>query len=468
MPELPEVETVKNVLTPIVKDRTIISIDVLNARQIESDVDEFKTKLINQTILSLSRIGKYLIFHLTNDLVIISHLRMEGKYFEYLEDEPNSKYARVVFHFDNGHKLCYDDSRTFGILKLSSEKEYLKEEMIAKLGPEPFVADYKEIYKKTRKIKTAIKTALLDQTLMTGLGNIYVDETLYLSHVHPHTPAYLIKEDKYKEIVKVASQVLAKAIEQGGSTIKSYHPGKNIDGNFQNELKIYGKKGDTCPDCGHTFLFTKTNGRGTTFCPGCQHKEGTPINVGLTGKIASGKSFALKHFASLGALIISSDEIVYKLYQNEDIAHKIELMFKLSFPNKVVDKNILRDYLLIHPNDKKKLERYIHPLVKKEIINTLAKAKEEIRIVEVPLLFKAHYEDLFDTLIIIDIDEENQRKHLEERNPHLSELLLEINKDNMIEENKNKAEFLVSNNLNKEEFLANLQYIFNILQSRRG
>ena len=129
MPELPEVETVKNLLTPIVKGRTITSIDVYRSRQIDGDVDTFKKALINQTFLDISRIGKYLIFHLTNDLVIISHLRMEGKYFEYLETEPDSKYARVVFHFDNGHKLCYDDSRTFGVLKLSNESDYLKEKV---------------------------------------------------------------------------------------------------------------------------------------------------------------------------------------------------------------------------------------------------------------------------------------------------------------------------------------------------
>nr|MCR4879909.1 DNA-formamidopyrimidine glycosylase [Bacilli bacterium] len=141
MPELPEVETVKNVLSKIVIGNTITDIDVYRERQIEGDVDLFKAKLKGQTFLSLSRIGKYLIFHLTNELVIISHLRMEGKYFEYLESEPDSKYARVVFHFNNGHKLCYDDSRTFGVLKLTDEASYLKDKGIMKLGPEPWDCD---------------------------------------------------------------------------------------------------------------------------------------------------------------------------------------------------------------------------------------------------------------------------------------------------------------------------------------
>ena len=465
MPELPEVETVKRLLEPVVKNRTITSIDVYRARQIEGDVSTFINTLKGETFLSISRIGKYLIFHLTHDLVIISHLRMEGKYFEYLESEPDSKYARVVFHFDNGHKLCYDDSRTFGVLKLSSEAEYKLDKGIAKLGPEPWDADIKINYKKCKKNNTAIKTALLDQTLMTGLGNIYVDETLYASFVHPHTPARLITLKEWEIIKDNASKVLRRAIELGGSTIKSYHPGKDIDGNFQTEIKIYGKKGETCPRCGHTFLFNKTNGRGTTYCPCCQNKRGAPLNVGLTGKIGSGKSTALSIFKEKGCEIISSDEVVSDLYKKNEVINKINKMFKLSFKDEV-DKKVLRDYLLTHMKDKKKLENLIHPLVKKEIIVRLKESKKEIRIVEVPLLFKAHYEDIFDTIIVIEANEEDSLRYLERRNGHIAPLLKEINKDNMIEENKNKAEFLVLNDYNPTNFKKEITNIFNKLKCR--
>ncbi|MCR5516941.1 MAG: DNA-formamidopyrimidine glycosylase [Lachnospira sp.] len=465
MPELPEVETVKNVLSNIVIGNTITSIDVYRERQIEGDVEIFKNALKGQTFLSLSRIGKYLIFHLTNDLVIISHLRMEGKYFEYLETEPDSKYARVVFHFANGHKLCYDDSRTFGVLKLTDEAHYLKDKGIAKLGPEPWDCDINIIYKKCRKVNTAIKTALLDQTLMTGLGNIYVDETLYASHIHPHTPAKLITLNEWQVIKDNASRILRRAIELGGSTIKSYHPGKDIDGNFQTEIKIYGRKGHICPICGHTYLFTKTNGRGTTYCPGCQHKLGSPINLGLTGSIGSGKSTVLDLFKAKGCEIISSDEIVKELYKEEKVINKINKMFKLNFTDEV-DKKILRDYLLTHMKDKKRLENLVHPLVKKEIIKRMNASKSEIRVIEVPLLFKAHYEDIFTTLLVVESSEEVTLKRLEKRNGNIAPLLKEINKDNEIEENKNKAEFLVSNNGSLTELKQSVNQIFNILKSR--
>ena len=130
MPELPEVETVKNVLEKIIIGRTIKSIDVLRASQIEGDIPAFVDALTGQTYLSISRIGKFLIFHLTNNKVIISHLRMEGKYYDYDESEANSKYARVVFHLDNNRKLIYDDSRCFGFMKLSDESNYLSHQMV--------------------------------------------------------------------------------------------------------------------------------------------------------------------------------------------------------------------------------------------------------------------------------------------------------------------------------------------------
>ena len=315
MPELPEVETVKNVLLPIVKDHKILKIDVLRLSTIEGDVNEFISNLQGQTFLSISRIGKYLIFHLTNEMVMLSHLRMEGKYYELLENEDNSKYARVVFHLDNGHKLCYDDSRCFGILKLSNEASYKDEEMISKLGPEPFyVDDVKPIMKKVKSVKKPIKTALLDQTLVTGLGNIYVDETLFASKIHPLTPTNKIKENEWKKIISNAKEILSLAIKSGGSTIKSYHPGKDIDGNFQTRLKVYGKSGEMCPECkAHEFRFIKVGGRGTTFCPGCQKKVGSPLNIAITGKIASGKSTATEVFNSHDIPTLSSDEIVKEL-----------------------------------------------------------------------------------------------------------------------------------------------------------
>lgn len=467
MPELPEVETVKNVLKPIVINRKITKIDVLRMGQIEGDTKEFVSNLQGQTFLDVTRIGKYLIFHLTNAKVMISHLRMEGKYYELLESNDNSKYARVVFHLDNNHKLCYDDSRCFGILKLSSESEYKNEEMIKKLGPEPFdVKNPSVLHKQVRNIKKPIKTALLDQTLMTGLGNIYVDEVLFASKIHPLTPANLITKDQWIDIVKNSQIILSDAIKAGGSTIKSYHPGKDIDGNFQTRLKVYGKAGEECVNChNRQYRFIKVGGRGTTFCPNCQKKVGKPITVAVTGKIASGKSTITKEFANKGFDTISSDKIVNDLYQKEEVTKNIEKLLNIKFKGSAVDKDLLRNHLVLNEKDKKKLEKYIHPFVKKEIINFLSSSKSIIKVVEVPLLFEAKMDADYDVIIISDINEDAQIKRLEERNKNQALYLKEINKTNRIDQNKNKATYLISNNGSLNEFKNEIKKIINELIS---
>ncbi len=466
MPELPEVETVKNVLVPIVKGHKITKIDVYRNSTIEGDVNEFTSNLLGETFESVSRIGKYLIFHLTNNKVMLSHLRMEGKYYEFLESDDDSKYARVVFHLDNGHKLCYDDSRCFGILKLSDESSYKNEEMIAKLGPEPFdVKDVKALARQVKNIKKPIKTALLDQTIMTGLGNIYVDETLFACKIHPLTPANLITLKEWEAIVKNSQIILADAIKSGGSTIKSYHPGKDIDGNFQTRLKVYGKAGEECQACHQrVYRFIKVGGRGTTFCPNCQRKIGAPQYVAVTGKIASGKSTALDVFKGENIPVISSDEIVAELYKKQDVVNKIEKLLNIKFTGPIADKDTLRNHLLINPKDKRKLERLIHPLAAKEIQTFLSKDKESIKVVEVPLLFEAKLDSLFDVIIVIDIDEEKQNKLISARDHNKALYLKEINKTNKIDENKNKATYLISNNGDKSNFINKIKKIITDLK----
>lgn len=467
MPELPEVETVKNVLLPIIKDRKILKIDVFRSSTIEGNVKEFVSNLQGQTFLSVSRIGKYLIFHLTNELVMLSHLRMEGKYYELLENDKDSKYARVVFHLDNGHKLCYDDSRCFGILKLSSEDQYMNEEMIAKLGPEPFVIkDVKPLMKQVKNVKKPIKTTLLDQTIMTGLGNIYVDETLFASKIHPLTPANKLSEKGWKEIVKNAQEILSLAIESGGSTIKSYHPGKDIDGNFQTRLKVYGKAGELCPACkSHQFRFIKVGGRGTTFCPSCQKKLGAPINVAITGKIASGKSTSSEVFLDRGYPVLSSDKVVEELYKTSELTNKIEKAFSIKFKENKVDKDVLRNYLLTHPKDKRKLERMVHPLVEKEIRNFLDSSTSPIRVVEVPLLFESNLDRYFHVIIVIDISRDKQDELISSRDKEKALYLKEINKTNKIDENILKSSYVIKNDGTKAAFINKINRIITELEN---
>lgn len=466
MPELPEVETVKNLLNKVVVGKRILSVEVIRKANIDGDSDLFVSTITGHTFLNVSRKGKFLIFHLDDRLIIISHLRMEGKYYEYGEGETHSKYAKIIFHLDGNRKLVYDDSRGFGKMKLSNEDSYLMEKEIAKIGPEPFnYKDYKQLKNRCKNIKIPIKTALLSQEFISGLGNIYVDETLYLSKIHPHTPADLITLEQWEVIVNNASKVMNKAIQMGGSTIKSYHPGKGIDGNFQNELQIYGKQGEICPHCGHRYRYIKTNGRGTTFCPGCQHKLGKPINLAITGKISSGKSTVLDLFKKKKIFTISCDEIVKDLYQQKDVANHIAKMFKLSFVNKV-NRDELRDYLISHPKDIKKLDNYVHGLVKDKINEILKKNKEPLRVIEVPVLFASCMDRDFDSIIYVDMDE-NKRLDLQKNRDgiHASNLK-KINDGLSLDNDKLFAEFIILNNSSIKELNNKVNEIINILKYR--
>lgn len=464
MPELPEVETVKKVLEKVVISHKIIAIDVLRDSIIDGDITTFKNALINQTFLNIERKGKFLIFHLTNDVSFLSHLRMEGKYYEIDEHLPNSRYARVVFHLDNHKKVCYDDSRTFGKMKITNKRDYLLEKELQKLGPESFdVKDISSLMKKTKNSKLPIKSTLLDQTLMSGLGNIYADEVLFACGLHPLTPTNLITLKMWENIVKNAQIILNNAINDGGSTIKSYHPGKDISGNFQTRLKAYGKRGLPCINCGHIMHFIKVNGRGTTYCPICQKRNDKHLRIGLTGKIAAGKTTALNIFKNNNFFAISSDEIVSNLYQRKDVVEKINQLFNLHFKDKV-DKDILRNYLVNNPLQLKTLNNLVWPLVRDEIISFMNLHKTKDIIVEVPLLYESKMDDLFDFIIAIDIDEEVQLKRLKARDLDKAKVLKNINQNNAFNKYKEKVDFVLLNNNDLPDLKIQINNIINKLR----
>ena len=468
MPELPEVETVKRVLEPIVKDRKIVKIDILRATIVNNQAETFVSYFENEQFLNISRIGKFLIFHLTNDKILISHLRMEGKYIELLEKEENIKYARVVFHLDNNHKLCYDDSRSFGRMIMSNEKDYRNEKEIAKLGPEPFYVDKVDgILKQVKKVSLPIKTALLSQEIITGLGNIYADEVLFASGIHPLTPAKLITKQEWDKIIKESQRILNEAIEAGGSTIRSYHPGKDIDGNFQTALKAYGRNGQKCVVCHTNMRFIKVNGRGTTFCPRCQIKRGLPLKIAIVGKIASGKSAVLNQFEKAGYIALSSDVIVHNLYANPEIQRQI--CKKLKFEAGSDFLSALREHLKVKSNDLERLEKYIHPLVRKEIEKEFKMSHSKLLVAEVPLLFKAKMENIFDVIIGVDITEKKQLERLQIRDQEKSAFLKRINDvNNYFDEHRDELDFIIDNNKDLPTLANKVDSIINKVLDRQN
>lgn len=273
MPELPEVETVRRGLERLVVGRTILSLEVKVPKMIKTSYDSFLTDLPSQTIQALRRRGKYLIFDF-GQLIMISHLRMEGKYLLFTDRVPSNKHFHLFFKLDDGSTLVYQDVRKFGtfdLLAKSQEEAYFTRK---KLGPEPTKKAFKYALFERALMSSAkpIKSLLLEQKLVVGLGNIYVDEVLWAAKVHPETPAKELSKAAMKRVHDQTIAILQLGIEKGGSTIRTYRNALGEDGTMQNYLQVYGKTGQPCPRCASAIEKIKLGGRGTHLCPHCQKR----------------------------------------------------------------------------------------------------------------------------------------------------------------------------------------------------
>lgn len=269
MPELPEVETVRRILKEDIINKKIIDIDIRYNKIIQNvSSEEFKNKLIGQTFIDIERLGKYLICVL-NDYYLIVHLRMEGKFF-YMHNEKISIHDHIIFKFENS-ELRYNDTRKFGTMHLFKRNENIYDiPPLNKVGLEPFNENVNVEYLKKyfNKSNKPIKTTLLDQSIIAGLGNIYVDEVLFMSKIHPNEKTKNITDNQIKLLIDNSIIVLNKAINLGGTTIRSFQSSHDITGRFQNQLLVHTK--DVCPTCSSKILKIKVGGRGTYYCDKCQ------------------------------------------------------------------------------------------------------------------------------------------------------------------------------------------------------
>ncbi len=271
MPELPEVETVRKALKSQIQDRIINSVDVLYDKIIEyPNVSDFKEKIKNQKINDINRKGKWLIFEL-DDYCMLSHLRMEGKYF-IKESEPILKHEHVIFNLDDGTTLRYNDTRKFGKMHLIEKQNLYIQKPLNELGLEPWDENLDSDFLKDKysNKNLPIKTVLLDQSIITGIGNIYADEILFLSKINPLKKAKVLKKKELDNIIKYTKDVLNRAIEAGGTTIRSYESSEGVHGRFQTNLLVHNREKKQCPECGKTIVKIRVNGRGTYYCSNCQ------------------------------------------------------------------------------------------------------------------------------------------------------------------------------------------------------
>lgn len=273
MPEMPEVETVRRTLRPLVVGKTIDHVDIWYDKVITGDPETFKRELKGKTFTAVDRYAKFLLFRL-GDLTVVSHLRMEGKYHLTTWDAPVDKHEHLQFAFTDGSSLRYADVRKFGRLQLVETGTEFQVTGLKNLGVEAnspeFSLDYFE--KGLKKRNMNIKSLLMSQTLVAGLGNIYVDEVLWQSRINPLTPANELTKDQVKCLHSAINETIEEATKYGGTTVHSFLNAEGESGHYQEKLKVYGKEGQPCPRCGEDFVKIKISGRGTTYCLHCQKR----------------------------------------------------------------------------------------------------------------------------------------------------------------------------------------------------
>lgn len=265
MPELPEVVTVSRALKKKVIGQTIKDIDIFYHPMMN---DEVKKTLIGQTILDVDTFGKYLIFHLSED-VLISHLRMEGKYY-FPKNEVIGKHDHIIFHL-NDIKLIYNDVRKFGTFDLRRKEDYLTTAPLKNLGKEPFNADVNAVYQLMKKRNVYVKTLLLDQTIMAGIGNIYANEILFLSKIHPMKKGINLTKSEVQRLIDSSIKVLSDSILKGGSSIHTF-TANEVEGWYQLDLLVHTKEGMPCSVCGHEIKKEMLQGRSIYYCKVCQRR----------------------------------------------------------------------------------------------------------------------------------------------------------------------------------------------------
>lgn len=271
MPEIAEVETVRNTLKSMILNKKIVDVNIIYPKIIESDISDFKNILIGREFFDIDRIGKWLMFDL-NDYYLLSHLRMEGKYFVKKSTDEIIKHEHIIISFDDGTDLRYHDTRKFGRMNLVKKSDIDKVEAIKKQGIEAnsnkLTKEY--LYDKIHKKNIPIKSLLLDQTIISGLGNIYANEVMFDARINPNKLGKDISLKECDLIVKASKKIIDAAIKDGGTTIKSYTSSLGVTGRFQQHLMVHKREGEECKVCGTLIENIKIGGRSTYFCPKCQ------------------------------------------------------------------------------------------------------------------------------------------------------------------------------------------------------
>jgi len=270
MPELPEVETTRRGVAPLVEGRRIVRLDIYDSRLRWPVPATLAAQLAGRRIDRLERRSKYLLFRVGEDTLLL-HLGMTGSLRAFTRPPARRKHDHIDLVLDSGTTLRYHDPRRFGaMLWVPAPAE--AHPLLADLGPEPFdpAFDAGYLWQSTRRRSAPIKAALMDNRLVVGVGNIYANESLFRAGIRPTRPAYRVSKARLARLVEEVRATLADAIAKGGSTLRDYVDSRGEPGYFQLDYFVYGREGSPCRVCGTPIRTVRLAGRATSYCPRCQ------------------------------------------------------------------------------------------------------------------------------------------------------------------------------------------------------
>jgi formamidopyrimidine-DNA glycosylase len=282
MPELPEVETVRTGLAPVMEGVRIAQADVNRPDLRWPFPENMSERLTGTRIERLRRRSKYILADLDSGETLLIHLGMSGRMLisgdplgQFVHDHPApEKHDHVVFHMETGARITFNDPRRFGAMDLLDTAKAESHPLLASIGPEPLGNQFDEAYlvDKLKGRNTPIKSALLDQKIVAGLGNIYVCEALFRAGIHPARKASNLSKARVESLVPIIRDVLRDAIAAGGSSLKDFRQADGELGYFQHRFDVYGREGEPCrsENCGRDVKRIVQSGRSSFYCPGCQ------------------------------------------------------------------------------------------------------------------------------------------------------------------------------------------------------
>jgi formamidopyrimidine-DNA glycosylase len=275
MPELPEVETVRRGLAPAMEGRKLVRVQMHRPNLRFPFPDDLGQRLIGKKVKNLGRRAKFLLITLVDGTILITHLGMSGSFRIFKTNPPPlDKHDHVVFNISNGFEIRYNDPRRFGFMGLTTEAEIAGHPMLSKIGPEPVYPGVSgsELAARLEGKSAPIKTALLDQSVIAGIGNIYASEALFMAGISPKRKASNVQGKRAENLAEAIKEVLLKAIAAGGSSLKNHHQTSGELGYFQHSFRVYGRAGKLCTICGSGVVVNQIiqSGRSTFFCSRCQ------------------------------------------------------------------------------------------------------------------------------------------------------------------------------------------------------